>query len=284
MSRIVYVNGAFVAEEEAVVSIFDRGFLFADAVYEVAAVLEGKLVDNAAHLARLTRSLGELQMASPAGDHEITAIQKELVERNALREGLVYLQITRGTADREFHYPANTVPTLVMFTQKKNLLHAPLAATGIAVITTADIRWQRRDIKTINLLPACMAKQAAVEAGANDAWMHEDGLVTEGSSNNAYIISHDGTIVTRALSNRILHGITRRAVLKLAEEMKFKVEERAFTLQEAYEAAEAFVTSASTFVMPVTKIDNHFISNGAPGPVTLRLREMYIAMARAEAV
>lgn len=283
MSRIVYVNGEYLPEEEAKISVFDRGFLFADGVYEVSTVVDGRLVDNAAHLARLRRSLDELDMAAPATPEEIEAIQREMIARNGVEEGLVYLQVTRGAADRDFLYPKDALPSLVMFTQTKNVIDNPAATTGISVITLPDIRWRRRDIKTVGLLAASMAKQAAQEAGADDAWMVEDGLITEGSSNNAFIVTHEGAIVTRALSNDILHGITRRAVLAIAEREGLTVEERAFSPEEAHEAAEAFITSASTFVMPVVKIDNRILGNGVPGPVTQDLRRLYIEMARNEA-
>jgi len=283
MARIVYVNGEFLPEDEAKISVFDRGFLFADGVYEVSSVLGGKLVENAAHLKRLERSLNELKMPRPASDAEIEEIQKELIARNNLTEGMVYLQVTRGAADRDFAYPADAKPSLVMFTQEKNILKAPAAEKGISVVTLPDIRWQRRDIKTVGLLPASMAKQAALDAGATDAWMVEDGHITEGSSNNAFIVTMDGKIVTRALSNAILHGITRRAVLGLAAEKNLTVEERSFTPEEAYDAAEAFITSASSFVMPVVKIDDRILGNGVPGPITAALRERYIEMALAEA-
>ncbi len=283
MSRIVYVNGAYLPEEEAKISVFDRGFLFADGVYEVSSVVEGRLVDNAAHLARLQRSLHELDMATPATAEEIEAIQREMITRNGIEEGLVYLQVTRGAADRDFLYPKDATPSLVMFTQTKSIVDNPTAVRGISVITLPDIRWRRRDIKTIGLLAASMAKQAAQDAGADDAWMVEDGMITEGSSNNAFIITHEGAIVTRALSNDILHGITRRAVLAIAERENLTVEERAFSPEEAYEAAEAFITSASTFVMPVVRIDNRILGNGVPGPVTEDLRRLYTEMARNEA-
>jgi D-alanine transaminase len=283
MSRIVYVNGAYLPEEEAKISVFDRGFLFADGVYEVSSVLAGKLIDNAAHMARLERSLDELKMAPPLPLDEIPPIQREIVARNALDQGTVYLQVTRGAADRDFPFPKGVTSSLVIFSQERNLLEDPAAARGIAVVTLPDIRWQRRDIKTVQLLAPALAKQAAQDAGANDAWLVEDGFVTEGSSNNAYIVTLDGTIVTRALSNSILHGITRRAVLTLAEREGLKVEERSFTPEEAYEAGEAFITSASTFVYPVVKIDGRILSNGAPGPVATKLRQLYIEMALAEA-
>ena len=282
MSRIVYVNGAYLPEEEAKISVFDRGFLFADGVYEVSSVLAGKLIDNAAHMARLERSLGELKMVPPMPLDEIPPIQREIVERNALDQGTVYLQVTRGAADRDFPFPEGAQSSLVVFSQAKNLLDDPAAASGISVITLPDIRWQRRDIKTVQLLAPALAKQAALDAGAKDAWVVEDGFVTEGSSNNAYIVTMDGTIVTRALSNAILHGITRRAVLGIAEREGLKVEERSFTPEEAYEAGEAFITSASTFVYPVVRIDDRILGNGAPGPVATKLRQLYIEMALAE--
>ena len=281
MSRIVYVNGRFVPESEAHVSIFDRGFLFGDGVYEVSSVLNRGLVDNSAHLARLERSLGELGMALPATPDEIVRAQKELIARNDLDEGTIYLQITRGPADRDFAYPAEPKPTLVMFTQKKSIVDNPLAARGITVITVPDLRWRRRDIKTVGLLAASMAKQAALDAGADDAWMVEDGVVTEGSSNNAYIVTGDRVVVTRHLGSEILHGITRAAVLRLSREHQIAVEERAFTVDEAKSAAEAFITSASSFVIPVTGIDGETIGDGRPGAITTRLREIYIESARA---
>ncbi|MDH3713091.1 MAG: D-amino-acid transaminase [Gammaproteobacteria bacterium] len=282
MSRTVYVNGEYLPEAQAKISIFDRGFLFADGIYEVSSVLDGKLLDNAAHLARMRRSLRELEMPSPATDEQIAAVQQELIARNDLHEGVVYLQITRGAADRDFAYPADAQPSLVMFTQARAIVDSPAARRGISVVSMQDIRWQRRDIKTVGLLAASMAKQAALNAGADDAWLVEDGLVTEGSSNNAYIVTADGVLVTRHLSNEILHGITRAAVLRLSREDNMTVEERAFSLDEAYAASEAFITSASTFVMPVVKIDDQVIGTGEPGPVSQRLRELYVDAARGD--
>lgn len=279
MSRIVYVNGEYLAEEDAKISVFDRGFLFADAVYEVSAVLKGELVDNEAHLKRLARSMGELKMTPPATGEEIEAIQMELIRRNNIDEGLVYLQATRGAADRDFAFPENATPSLVMFTQKKSLSKNPAADVGISIITVPDIRWKRRDIKTVGLLPASMAKQAALDAGANDAWFVEDGFVNEGSSNNAFIVTHDGKIVTRHLGTEILHGITRKTVMELAKRENLEIEERPFTPEEAAEAREAFSTSASAFVMPVVKIDGHVLGNGVPGPVAEKMRKLYVEMA-----
>jgi len=284
MSRIVYVNGEFVAEEDAVISVFDRGFLFADSVYEVSSVLEGKLIDNAAHIKRLHRSLGELSIAAPLSDKEILKTQHELIKRNNLMEGLIYLQVTRGSADRDFPFPADAKPGIVMFSQAKNITDAPQAQQGISVISVADIRWKRRDIKTVGLLAQVLAKQAAVDAGVADAWMVEDGYVTEGSSNNAFIVDTQGKLITRQLGNEILPGITRASVLELVEKENIVLEERPFTLDEAKNAREAFITSASTFVWPVVNIDGVPIADGKPGSLAPRLREFYIrnSLARAE--
>ncbi len=283
MSRIVYVNGTYLPEEEARVSIFDRGFLFADGVYEVTSVLDGRLVDFDGHAARLERSLSELEMDSPVGRSELLDIHRELVTRNGLTEGMIYLQITRGTADRDFAFPEGATPTLVMFTQATPLIDRPAARNGIRVISIPDMRWARRDIKTVQLLYPSMGKMAAKKAGADDAWMVEEDFVTEGTSNNAWIV-RDGRIVTRHLSTEILHGITRAAVLRLAAEAQMVVEERPFSLAEARAADEAFVTSASTFVTPVVEIDGAPVGDGTPGPVARRLRELYIAEMRAAAI
>ncbi len=279
MSRIVYVNGEYLPEEEGKISIFDRGFLMADGVYEVTSVLGGKLIDFEGHAARLARSLAELDMAQPISHEELLAAHRELVARNDIDEGLVYLQITRGSAgDRDFVFPdPETTPgTVVMFTQSKpGLADNPAAKTGLSVISIPDQRWARRDIKTVQLLYPSMAKMAALAAGAGDAWFVEDGVVTEGTSNNAYIVK-DGKIITRELSTDILHGITRAAVLRYAAEAQMEVVERNFTIEEAQSADEAFVTSATTFVMPVTEIDGAKLGDGTPGPVARRLRELYI--------
>ena len=279
MSRIVYINGEYVPENEAKVSIMDRGYLFADGVYEVSAVINGKMVDNDRHLLRLERSLGELDMKSPLPVDEIEKIQIELIERNGLQEGIIYLQITRGVAERDFLWPEDISPILTMFTQEKKLLQPPLAGKGASIITVPDIRWQRRDIKSVALLAQAMAKHAARKAGADDAWMVDNGYVTEGTSTNAFIVKMDGTLVTRDLTNKILHGVTRRAVLRLAEEAQLPIEERPFKPEEAYDAVEAFATGSSFFVLPVVEIDGHVLSNRVPGPLTNRLRELYIEIA-----
>ncbi len=283
MSRTVYVNGDYVPEAEAKVSVFDRGFLMADGVYEVTSVLDGKIIDFAGHAARLERSLAELDMASPVTMDELLAIHRELVRVNDVTEGMVYLQITRGApADRDFAFPdpAVTPSTLVLFTQAKpGLADNPLAKKGIKVISIEDIRWGRRDIKTVQLLYPSMGKMMAKKAGADDAWMVQDGQVTEGTSNNAYIVKGN-TIVTRQLGTEILAGITRTAVLRFAVEAQMKVEERSFTIDEAKAADEAFITSATTFVMPVVEIDGAVVGDGVPGPVARRLREIYIEESR----
>ncbi len=280
MGRTVYVNGDWLPEQAAKVSVFDRGFLFADGVYEVTSVLDGRLVDFAGHVVRLHRSLDALEMPAPAADEALLAIHREIVARNAVAEGMVYLQVTRGAADRDFAWPASPTPSLVLFTQARPLVDSAAARDGIRVVTLPDIRWGRRDIKTVQLLAPSMAKMAARKAGADDAWMVEDGLVTEASSSNAWIVTADGRLVTRSLSTSILHGITRAATLRLAAAGELRVEERAFSVAEAAEAAEAFVTAASAFVTPVVAIDGRPLGDGRPGPVTRRLREAYIAEAR----
>lgn len=287
MSRIVYVNGDYLPEEEARVSVFDRGFLMADGVYEVTSVLGGRLIDFAGHTARLARSLGELDMACPVDDAELLAIHRELVTRNGVTEGMVYLQITRGAPpERDFAFPdpATVASTIVLFTQAKpGLADSPMAKKGMKVISVPDLRWGRRDIKTVQLLYPSMGKMMAKKAGADDAWMVQDGVVTEGTSNNAWII-RDGAIVTRQLGNEILAGITRAAVMRLAAEAQLRIEERPFTIAEAQAADEAFITSATTFVMPVIEIDGVPLSGGVPGPVTRRLREVYLEESRRTAI
>ena len=286
MDPIAYVNGSFVPLSDAKVSVLDRGFLFADGIYEVAAVLDGKLVDNASHLARLERSVGEIKLKLPETIERITEIQKELVARNELANGLVYLEVTRGAdKGRDFAFPKGDIkPTLVMFTSEKDIVGASSAKTGISVITVPDIRWERRDIKSIALLAQVLAKQAAAEAGAGEAWMLEDGFVTEGGSSSAFILTQDDVIVTRQNSNAILPGCTRKAVVALAAERQLRVEERPFTVAEALAAKEAFITSASLFVQPVVAIDGKTVGAGKPGPMTTRLREIYVEFAKATAV
>ncbi|MEM1288046.1 MAG: D-amino-acid transaminase [Pseudomonadota bacterium] len=279
MTRIAYVNGDYVPLEEAKISVLDRGFLFADGVYEVTAVIDGKLIDNEAHLARLQRSLNEIDMAAPVPIDALTALQLELAKRNNLTEGGIYLQITRGAAERDFAYPKDAKPSLVMFTQERSLVADPRAETGIKVITTPDLRWKRRDIKSVSMLAQTMAKQRAVEAGASEAIMVEDDLVTEGSSSTAWIVKDD-VLITRNLSNSVLPGITRLSVLALCEELNLSVEERTYSVEELYEADEAFITAATTLVMPIVQVDERILSNGAPGEIATRLRHLYISEAK----
>ena len=284
MDSIAYVNGSFVPLSEAKVSILDRGFLFADGIYEVSAVLDGRLVDNASHLARLERSVGEISLALPESIERIVEIQKELITRNKLDNGLVYLEVTRGAdKGRDFAFPRGVTPTLILFTSVKDIVNAESAKKGIGVITVPDIRWARRDIKSVALLAQVLAKQAAAEAGAGEAWMIEDGKVTEGGSSSAFILTQDDVIVTRQNGSEILPGCTRKAVVKLAEERQLRVEERAFSVDEALKAKEAFITSASSFVQAVVSIDGKTVANGRPGPMTNRLREIYVDFARATA-
>ena len=287
MSRTVYLNGDYLPEEVAKISIFDRGFLMADGVYEVTSVLSGKLIDFDGHAARLERSLVELDMGMPMPVEELLAVHRELVKRNGLVEGMIYLQVTRGApGDRDFVFPdpAEVPQTVVMFTQSRpGLADNPAAKTGLKIISIPDIRWGRRDIKTVQLLYPSMGKMAAKKAGCDDAWMVEDGLVTEGTSNNAYIVK-GGRIITRDLSSDILHGITRAAVLRFAREAQMEVEERPFSIEEAQGADEAFITSASTFVLPVVEIDGVAVGGGKPGPVAARLREIYLEESRRSAI
>ena len=285
--RTVYVNGKYLPEDQAKVSIFDRGFLMADGVYEVKSVLDGKLIAFDGHAERLTRSMNELDMRAPATTEELLEIHRELVRLNEIKDGLIYLQVTRGSdGDRDFAFPdpETTAPSLVLFTQAKpGLADNPAARDGIRVISIEDIRWGRRDIKTVQLLYPSMGKMMAKKAGVEDAWMVEDGFVTEGTSNNAYIVK-DGKIVTRETSSDILHGITRKAVLELAREAQMQVEERNFTIEEAQQADEAFVTSASAFVTPVVEIDGAKIGSGTPGKLAPRLREIYLEEMRKTAI
>ncbi|MGD9863126.1 MAG: D-amino-acid transaminase [Pseudodonghicola sp.] len=286
MSRTVYVNGEYIPEEEAQVSIFDRGFVMGDAVYEVTCVLDGKLTEFDGHMARLARSLSELEIACDLTRDDWLEIHRKLIELNDVQEGGVYLQVTRGNAgDRDFHYPPEgTPPTIVLYTQSKpGLVTDPKADKGIKVISVPDLRWHRRDIKTVQLLYASMAKMAAEKEGKDDAWFVEDGYVTEGSSNNCYIVK-GGKIITRHLSNDILHGITRASVLKMAQEAQMEIEERPFTIEEAQGADEAFYTSASAFVMPIVEVDGVALGGGKPGPVAKRLREIYIDESRKSAI
>ena len=280
MTRTIYVNGQYVAESEARLSVFDRGFLFADGIYEVSAVIDGRLIDNDLHLARLERSLAEISIPMPMTKDEIVEVQTQLMIRNELREGVVYLQVTRGTAERDFGYPKDLTPTFVAFTQAKSLRNAPSFLNGVAVDIVPDIRWGRRDIKSIMLLAQVMAKTSARENGFHEAWLTEDGYVTEGASSTAFILNKANVLITRPNSQSVLPGCTRQAILRIAEEQGLGIEERLFTVEEAFDAKEAFLTSASSLVTPVIKIAAHIIGNGKPGPVTTRLQTIYLDLAR----
>ncbi|HET6607612.1 MAG TPA: D-amino-acid transaminase [Rhodopila sp.] len=279
MSRIVYVNGAYVPEEQATISIFDRGFIFGDGVYEATSVLDGNLVDVGAHLARLERSCSEINLSLPWSRANLIEIHRELIHRNNLQEGSIYLEVTRGAADRDFVFPKQAEPTLVMFTQARRYVDAPAAKTGIKVVSAPDLRWARRDIKSVNLMASVLAKQVAAEKGAQEVWFVQDGAITEGGSSTAWIVK-DRTLISRPLSEKVLPGVTRASVLAFTTESGFGFDQRTFTLLEALAADEAFITSATNFVMPVVEIDGQPIGTGSPGAATNRLRTLYIEFAR----
>ena len=274
MSRIVFVNGKFVKEQEAVISIFDRGFIFGDGIYEVVPVIRGKIIDRDYFLERLERSLFELSIPWPCSEQEYIQMMNALIEKNELKEGIVYSQVTRGPAERDFPFPASVQPGIVAFTSQMEILDNPDFETGIAVTTTPDLRWKRRDIKSINLLGQVLAKQDAITQNSKEAWMVENGQVTEGASSSAYIVKND-VLVTRSLSNAILPGIRRRTILELADRAKINVEERTFSVAEAKAADEALISSATTMVLGVVSIDGCLIGDGTPGPITKKLRGLY---------
>ncbi|MGP4693923.1 D-amino-acid transaminase [Agrobacterium cavarae] len=276
MDRTVYLNGAWVAEGDAKVSVFDRGFLFADAIYEVTAIIHGKLVDYPGHLARLKRSLDALGIAKPVAEAELLDLHKEIARRNGIEDGLIYLQVSRGVQDRDFVFPEAMEPTFVMFTQTKKVLDNPKWKTGLSVKTVPEGRWSDRQIKTVQLLYSSLRKTEANRQGYDDVLFVENGHITEASSANFHIVTQEGVLVTRDLSNALLHGITRGSILHLARQADLKVEERAFTPEEAKAASEAFVTSATSFVTPVVRMDGVTIGNGEVGPISRRLLDIYI--------
>lgn len=287
MGRIAYVNGRFVPKAEAFVHIEDRGYQLADAVYEVWALFDGKLADPEGHFARLERSLSELRISMPMSRKALTLVLKEAVRRNRVREGLVYLQVSRGVATRDHAFPtAETRPAVVVTVSRVDRAASEArAAKGVAVVTTPESRWARCDIKTVGLLPNALAKQKAREAGAMEAWFVDElGLVTEGASSNAWIVDGDGILRTRDTNANILRGVTRLTLMDVAREAGLKVEERPFTPQEATEAREAFITGAGSLVLPVVAVDGKKVGEGTPGPVALRLRRLYIERARATAI
>ncbi len=282
MPDIVYLNGEFVPAGDARVSVFDRGFLFGDGVYEVIPVVNSIPIDKDYFLERLSSSIEELDLKWPCKPESLLQVIGLLIARNELREGYVYLQITRGAAERDFAYPSNAVPTLMGFTRKSAILEHPMVKSGVSVITVEDLRWKRRDIKSLNLLAQCMAKQQARLNGAFESWMTEEGFVTEGASSSAFIV-RDNTLITRPLSNSILPGIRRRVILELIEAQQLTVQLRPFTVEEAREADEAFLSSATTLVLPIVSIDGRALRDGNPGPVTGRVRELYLKLVKATA-
>lgn len=282
MPRDAYVNGRFVPHRQAQVPIEDRGFQFSDGVYEVISVVNGQMVDEAGHLDRLTYSLAELKIAWPMSRRALEQVIRHLIRRNGLKNGIVYLQITRGNAPRDFGFPkAGTRPTLVLTTRRMPRFASPQQLeNGVAVVTVPDIRWQRRDIKSIGLLAQVLGKQYARDNGAFEAWLVENGMVNEGCSSNAWIVTTAGVLITQPPSHHILNGITRQAVLRLARSLHYPLEERTFSLAEAQAAQEAFLTSASTFVMPITRIDGQAVGDGRPGPLARALRLAYLDYAQ----
>ena len=278
MSRIAYVNGRYMPLSDAKVAIEDRGYQFADGVYEVCEVRGGCLIDERRHMARLDRSLGELQIARPMSPAALKVVLRETVRRNRVRDGIVYVQVTRGVARRDFPFPSrDTRPSLVVTARSNDLDRLEqIAAEGVAVVTVPDIRWQRVDIKSVALLPNVLAKQSARERGAREAWLTDaQGRVTEGASSNAWIVNRDGKLITHPLGQDILPGITRSVVIDAIKSQGLAFEERAFTVEEAYEAREAFITSASQIVLPVVSINGRPVGNGAPGLVATGLRKDY---------
>ncbi len=278
MARDAYVNGRYVPHAHAAVHVEDRGFQFADGVYEVVSIRRGRLIDEAGHLDRLDRSLQELRIAWPCERRVMQLIMRRLIDRNGVRDGLIYLQVTRGAAPRDFRFPVAARPTLVMTTRRAVL--GGNAKAGVRVITIPDIRWQRCDLKTVGLLAQVLGKQQASESGAFEAWqVDEDGFVTEGTSSNAWILTADGVLVTRPASHDILNGITRQSVLGIAAAEGLRFEERPFDLEEAYAAREAFMSSATSFITPVVRIDDRVVGDGTPGPLARRMLEAYVAHA-----
>ncbi len=276
MPREAFVNGRYVPHAQAAVHIEDRGYQFADGIYEVVTLHNGALIDEELHLDRLERSLGELRIAMPMSRAAMKLVARETIRRNGVSNGIIYMQITRGVAPRDHKFPHKTCPALVMTTRQMKPHSAKLLAEGAKVVTVPDIRWSRCDIKSISLLPNVLAKQAAAEEGAYEAWQVDaDGFVTEGSSTNAWIVTGDGKVVTRAAGHEILNGITRISLIKLIESQGYTLEERSFSLDEARVAKEAFITSSTSFVLPVTQIDDTPVGNGHPGILTGKLRRHY---------
>ena len=286
MSRVAYVNGAYSPHSQAVVHIEDRGFQFADGVYEVWSVLDGRLADFDGHMTRLNRSLNELKIEIPMTPAALGSVLRETVRRNRVRDGIVYLQVTRGAAARDHAFPTDVAPSVIVTAKRIDLARGEaMAAKGAAGVTRPDIRWGRCDIKTVGLLPNVLAKQAARERGAYECLMYDEmGLVTEGASTNAWIVDREGRLRTRDAQANILRGITREAILKLVAAEGVELDERPFTVEEAKQAREVFVTAASSFVMPLVSLDGVRIGDGKPGPIAARLRQAYLEQARRDAI
>ena len=284
MQRTVYLNGEYLPEDEAKISIFDRAVLFGDAIYEVAGVLDGKLIDFDAHMQRYRSSLGKLKIPVPLSDEQILTIFRDLVDLNGIEEGLIYMQVTRGVADRDFIWQGELQPTVFIFTQHKVSVENKYAETGVALKSVDDIRWARRDIKSVNLLGQVLGKMVASEAGAYEALMIDgDGYVTECGSSSFFIVTDD-LLLTRPLDNDILPGITRKAIIALCNTHGIRLVETRFTLEQALQADEALISSASSYVLPVVRIDEQKIGNGTPGPYCQKLRQIYIEHARADSI
>ncbi|WP_374599232.1 D-amino-acid transaminase [Brevundimonas sp.] len=287
MSRVAYVNGQYHPHGQAMVHVEDRGFQFADGVYEVWSIFDGRMADFDGHMTRLHRSLNELRIDIPMSREALTRVLHETIRRNRVRNGIVYLQVTRGTARRDHPFPAEGTPPSVIVTSRSiSASEAEAQAKkGVAILTQPDIRWGRCDIKTVGLLANVLAKQAAREAGAYEAWMVDEmGLVTEGSSTNAWIVDEHGKLRTRDTQANILKGITRTALMALIQQEKLELDERPFSVDEAKRAREAFFTAAGAFVMPAVSIDGTTIGDGTPGPIATRLRTLYLEQARRDAI
>ena len=277
MSKQVYVNGKYFDKNDAVVSVFDRGFLFADSVYEVTAVINGFLVDWKAHFSRLKNSLKEINLELNIQEKEIFSIQKNLIEKNKIKEGLVYIQVTRGIGERDFNFSETQFkPTIVIFTQEKKILNTDRAKEGIKIVTLEEKRWKRRDIKTTQLLASSMAKSEASKIGKDDCWFIENGFITEGSSSNAFIINDNNEVITRELSHNLLGGITRSSLLHFCKKNNMKFRESKFTELEAKNANEAFITSATNFVVPVIEIDGNKVGKGVVGSHVKKFQKLYL--------
>jgi D-alanine transaminase len=284
VSRIAYVAGQYLPHRQAAVHIEDRGYQFGDGVYEVIAVMDGRLVDEERHLRRLNRSLTELRINPPMCNAALKIVMREVVRRNGVESGIVYLQVTRGVATREHAFPKSAKPVLVITSRRARPPDPRLSRAGIAVITIPDIRWQRCDIKSIALLPNVLGKQQAREAGAYEAWqVDREGYITEGTSTNAWIVTEDGAVVTRAADHAILNGVTRLAVLDIIHGEGYRLVERPFSVAEAKAAREAFLTSTTADLLPVVRLDGAPVADGKPGPLSRKLRKAYFAHATAVA-